>query len=44
MQYVVAGTDYARCKVKGKPVRAVLETRAYLQIAAAGDYERSAGL
>jgi integrase len=26
LQYVVAGTYYARCKVKGKPVRASLET------------------
>jgi hypothetical protein len=26
LQYVVAGTYYARCKVKGKPVRIALET------------------
>jgi hypothetical protein len=26
LQYVVAGTYYARCKVNGKPVRASLET------------------
>jgi integrase len=26
LQYVVAGTYYARCKVNGKPVRAALET------------------
>ena len=26
LQYVVAGTYYARCKVKGKPVRASLES------------------
>ena len=26
LQYVVAGTYYARCKVKGKPIRASLET------------------
>jgi len=26
LQYVVAGTYYARCKVKGNPVRASLET------------------
>src|SRR5438445_8889290 len=26
LQYVIAGTYYARCKVNGKPVRASLET------------------
>ena len=26
LQYVIAGTYYARCKVSGKPVRASLET------------------
>ncbi len=26
LQYVVAGTYYARCKVKGKPVRIALDT------------------
>lgn len=26
LQYIVAGTYYARCKVKGKPVRAALDT------------------
>ena len=29
LQYVVAGTYYARCKVKGKPVRASLETTVF---------------
>ena len=30
LQYVVAGTYYARCKIKGKPVRVALDT--YLSV------------
>jgi len=26
LQYVIAGTYYARCKINGKPVRACLDT------------------
>jgi hypothetical protein len=32
LQYVVAGTYYACCKVKGKPVRVALETNVSSQL------------